>query len=829
VDIKNKLILLLIIGSVIIVSAQEILITIMGQDDLSPALDSAADSFAALKDGAEEAGVAVDDVAEKGDDVKGMGDDVIYAGDSFAMMSGEADNASNSVSAVGDSADSAKGSIDDLGLSFGNIDDQIQSAASDGKTGMSDIEEGASGAKGGVDSLTESFSSLSGIGGMALMMLGGMMEAFAGQCISAAESVQTSMQNMGASMGMSATQAIQNTGALENMVQGWSQQTGQSGTALAQAVPTLEMVPGMQGNQQLLNQSILMASGLAVETQSDPQSMAQQMLKLVSTGNTAPSSTQLAKIGINTQELDASTQLLGLGNSFASLNPAQKMEALNEALKDNSNIMKVNASEADSAQGRMNIFNEQLQTLEGEIGQALIPALSWFMTTILQPLAEDLQNPVFADFVAGILVLGGALGLIMGPLIMVGLSFKALGDTMSGLRSFVNGVQGAFNSLKTAITGAGDSAATTAGEEDTLATSEQAAGGAAVTEAGEEDTLAGSEGAAGGAGAGAGAAEGAGAGGLVGLLAGIGGGSALVGGGVIAAGAIAAGMVGSLGYNLAQGQGYGSIYSSESQLGGLIPGNKNTRDTYQQANDQTNIQAEGIQKGIADFLGLGKGMKTGAEQGEAATKNLRTSLQGLWKDLGNVQQSAVHFEQILGNAFKQAGAAVGNAMKGIENWVGSGINWMISTVQGGVNTVVGAFNNLGSSVGSAMQNMYNTIVSWTNNAIGMLKKLYCQIFGCSPGLIPAFQKLAEVVPQTLGSTLPSIKEFSGALGGIPNMGTGNAGIGAGSVHNHYHSEQIQIDASQMSQNELKVLINQLLVTMNKSLVPNVKVTGGTSS
>lgn len=174
-------------------------------------------------------------------------------------------------------------------------------------------------------------------------------------------------------------------------------------------------------------------------------------------------------------------------------------------------------------------------------------------------------------------------------------------------------------------------------------------------------------------------------------------------------------------------------------------------------------------------------------------------------DFKNLPNNAKKALSNFGNAI---GTPINSALDSAKNIVGGGVNWITTSFWGGVNTVTSAFWSLPGQVGGAMQSMYNTIVGWTNSAIGMLRSLYCIIFGCSPGLIPAFRALAREAPVHTATAIAGVKELQGEIKAVPDISikdTGNSNTGGAT---HYHNGDIYIDARDKSNDEIKrILIN----------------------
>jgi len=198
-------------------------------------------------------------------------------------------------------------------------------------------------------------------------------------------------------------------------------------------------------------------------------------------------------------------------------------------------------------------------------------------------------------------------------------------------------------------------------------------------------------------------------------------------------------------------------------------------------------------------------------QGEKAIQDGIKRIVDDFKNLPNKAKSA------LAGMAKGIGTPIGNAIDNAESIVGGGVNWITTSFWGGVNSVIGAFWSLPGQVGGAMQSMYNTIVGWTNSAIGMLRSLYCIIFGCSPGLIPAFRALAREAPVHTATAIGAVKELQGEIRAVPDVSVqGNiqdTNTSTGTVV-HHHNETITIDASQLTHEEIKTMLTEIFEAAN---------------
>jgi hypothetical protein len=195
-------------------------------------------------------------------------------------------------------------------------------------------------------------------------------------------------------------------------------------------------------------------------------------------------------------------------------------------------------------------------------------------------------------------------------------------------------------------------------------------------------------------------------------------------------------------------------------------------------------------------------------EGEKAIQDGTKRIIDDFKNLPNRAKSA------LSGMEKGIGTPINSALDSAKNIVGGGVNWITTSFWGGVNTVTSAFWSLPGQVGGAMQSMYNTIVGWTNSAIGMLRSLYCIIFGCSPGLIPAFRALAREAPVHTATAIAGVKELQGEIKAVPDISikdTGNSSTGRAT---HYHSGDIYIDARDKSNDEIKRILIDIFENPN---------------
>lgn len=137
-----------------------------------------------------------------------------------------------------------------------------------------------------------------------------------------------------------------------------------------------------------------------------------------------------------------------------------------------------------------------------------------------------------------------------------------------------------------------------------------------------------------------------------------------------------------------------------------------------------------------------------------------------------------------------------------KSWTLNGTNFIRTTVQKGVSDVENDFSQLPGKVGGYMQSMVNQIENWTNQGISWLKKLYCMVVGCSPGVIPAFKRMSNEVPILLNRTAPHIRDFS-KLVNAPDLkmkGSQFSGSGKVEYHTHYHTNTF--DMSHIDRKEL---------------------------
>ncbi len=234
----------------------------------------------------------------------------------------------------------------------------------------------------------------------------------------------------------------------------------------------------------------------------------------------------------------------------------------------------------------------------------------------------------------------------------------------------------------------------------------------------------------------------------------------------------------------------------------------------------------GLGKGTTDFFGGGVAHAAGpGQEGQKqdgfwgskgplsykewlpqSEKAIQDGTKRIIDDFKNLPNKA---KNALSGMGKGIGTPINSAIDGAKSIVGSGVNWITSTFWGGVNSVVGAFWSLPGQVGSAMQNMYNTIAGWTNSAISMLRSLYCIIFGCSPGLIPAFRALAREAPVHTATAIAGVKELQGEIRAVPDVNIKGTGSNAsnGAVHNH--TGDIYIDARDKSKAEIKDIMTEI--------------------
>lgn len=157
-----------------------------------------------------------------------------------------------------------------------------------------------------------------------------------------------------------------------------------------------------------------------------------------------------------------------------------------------------------------------------------------------------------------------------------------------------------------------------------------------------------------------------------------------------------------------------------------------------------------------------------------------------------------------------------------------GINYVKTTVGGGINGLTTAFWKLPGEIGGALKAMVDKIEDWTKQGIGWLKKLYCMVVGCSPGVIPAFKRMSDEVPSYLRKTTPHIKSFSKLIN-APDLRVGNGSTGVGSngnveYHQHYHTNTF--DMSHIDKHELA---SALIEIYEGSSTENTKPTGGSST
>lgn len=157
-----------------------------------------------------------------------------------------------------------------------------------------------------------------------------------------------------------------------------------------------------------------------------------------------------------------------------------------------------------------------------------------------------------------------------------------------------------------------------------------------------------------------------------------------------------------------------------------------------------------------------------------------------------------------------------------------GVNYVKTTVGGGISWLTTSFWKLPGEIGDALKAMVDKIEDWTKQGIGWLKKLYCMVVGCSPGVIPAFKRMSDEVPGYLRKTTPHIKSFSKLIN-APDLKVGNGSGGVGSngnveYHQHYHTNTF--DMSHIDKHELA---SALIEIYEGSSTENTKPTGGSST
>ncbi len=148
----------------------------------------------------------------------------------------------------------------------------------------------------------------------------------------------------------------------------------------------------------------------------------------------------------------------------------------------------------------------------------------------------------------------------------------------------------------------------------------------------------------------------------------------------------------------------------------------------------------------------------------------------IWGIISGVMSTAGKYvtngiNQIVG-FFKSLPKSAASAIGGLTGAIGGRISGALSSAKSiaskGISMVVNAFWTLPGRISGALSSMYNTVVTWINNTLGPLKKLYCMVAGCSPGIIPAFKSMAQEVPKQIGSTMPHIEKFANSLNKVPS-------------------------------------------------------------
>lgn len=134
------------------------------------------------------------------------------------------------------------------------------------------------------------------------------------------------------------------------------------------------------------------------------------------------------------------------------------------------------------------------------------------------------------------------------------------------------------------------------------------------------------------------------------------------------------------------------------------------------------------------------------------------------------------------------------------------------------NSVTGAFARAPGEIDKSLHDLYNRIAGWVGSSTDELKKLWCSVVGCSPGIIPAFKKMANEVPGHIDKVHPHIQRLNSSLNGTKGIGFGTSGS---TKHVHQHGA-VTIDARHMNAEQLKGLMTELFEgTINSRAAPKV--------
>lgn len=404
-------------------SVQEILLRLVGIDDISPAANSATTSMNRLKTASKEASVSSQQIGE----------------------------ARSHVTALGNDAETSSKKVDKISKSFNGV----KVAA-----------------------------------GVAFTGAGMYLQQFTNNCVSAAATIESQMTTITAAFGMPVDQ-IEN---VNSDITKLTKETGYNKSSLTEAEPKLSTYT--HGNYKVAEELMPMVTALSDINSKAPSANADVIGKAM-----MGSPMGLRALGINKSDLPS---------NFSQMGDQQKYEALNAVISKHINLQDINAKHADTAAGKYAIFGAELEQLEEDIGNDIIPTLTYLMENVLEPGIGFIEKHNLAPVAAGVLVLGTGLTLLAGPLLALEGIFGA-GGVISGLKWFVSGINSVGSAAWEAIvkilgfagseTAAGDAGLLSNGGIDAFAGSEAAAGYAGAEAAPEVGAFAASETAAGAAGA----------------------------------------------------------------------------------------------------------------------------------------------------------------------------------------------------------------------------------------------------------------------------------------------------------------------------------------
>ena len=275
----------------------------------------------------------------------------------------------------------------------------------------------------GLSTMRSGISGIAIAAGAAFTMAGYYLENFVQQCITASTTIQQQNMEIGASMGMNAVQSIQNGPQIENMLNNTEAATGQNVQQLRSITPSVGLVAG--GNMQLTQNDLEAISAMTYARQGSGATLSGisgVYNKMVTSGATNP----LSQMGISLEDMGMTR------TEFQKLSPEERQNVINNAVLGKLGFM--NSDVAGTTGAQLQVFQGRLTQFMADLGDSFLPTMNMAMD-VLEGIFHIAENiPGLMPIIGALLLAITAITLVLGPmLIMIQLFDADAVATMFGL------------------------------------------------------------------------------------------------------------------------------------------------------------------------------------------------------------------------------------------------------------------------------------------------------------------------------------------------------------------------------------------------------------